>query len=142
MPHIELSLSARDSEGAKATCQQWAEPVRASADACLLLDVNGTIFATSPSCRSVLGLPEGIDAHRRTLLDGTLRLVGFSAGGGALPQWDAERIPPLQALNTGALARGLLRVSAGGVARTLDAVSTPLHGGTDVAGSLTFFRRC
>lgn len=142
MPHIELSLSVGDGESAMTTCRQWEAPVQASADACLLLDASGAIFATSPSCRAMLGLPDGIDEHRRGLVDGAVRLISFSAGGGVLPRWDAERIPPLQALNTGALARGLLRVSSSGVPRTLDAISTPLHGGTEIAGSLTFFRRC
>lgn len=142
MPHIELSLSAGDDDGVVSTCKRWEVPVKSSADACLLLDGAARIVATSPSCRAMLGLPDGIDDHGRSLVDGTIRLIGFSAGGGALPRWDVERIPPLQALNTGALARGLLRVTAAGVPRTLDAISTPLHGGTEIAGSLTFFRRC
>ena len=141
MPHIELSLSAADADSAQQTCQGWAAPVRGSADACLLLDARGVIFATSPSCRALLGFSDGVDTHRRMLLD-SVELVNFAASGGALPQWELQRIPPIQALNTGALSRGLLRVSAGGISRTLDAVATPLHGGTEVAGSLTFFRRC
>lgn len=141
MPHIELSLSARDGDSARQTCQEWAAPVRGSADACLLLDAFGKIFATSPSCRALLGLHDGVDAQGHTLLDG-LHLVNFAASAGELPRWESERIPPLQALHTGALARGLLRVSAGGISRTLDAVASPVHGSTQVAGSLTFFRRC
>ncbi|HIW63542.1 MAG TPA: hypothetical protein H9881_13870 [Candidatus Stackebrandtia excrementipullorum] len=140
MPHIELSLSAGDGE--VSTCKRWGTPVKSSSDACLLLDGSGRIVATSPSCRAMLGLPDGIDAHGRTLLDGAIRLIGFAAGGGALPRWDVERIPPLQALSTGALARGLMRVTAAGVPRTLDAIATPLHGGTEIVGSLSFFRRC
>lgn len=142
MPRIELSLSSGDGEGAVSACRRWEAPVRSSADACLLLDGIGRITATSPSCRAMLGLPDGVDDQGRRLVDGSIRLIGFSAGGGELPRWDVERIPPLQALNTGALARGLMRVTAAGVARTLDAISTPLHGGTEIAGSLTFFRRC
>lgn len=141
MPYIELSLSARDGDRARLTCQEWAAPVRASADACLVLDAAGIVYATSPSCRSLLGFVDGIDGHGRSLLD-SVELMNFAASGGALPQWEAARIAPLQALHTGALARGLLRVSAGGISRTLDAVATPLHGDTGVAGSLTFFRRC
>ncbi|GAA4913119.1 hypothetical protein LX16_2286 [Stackebrandtia albiflava] len=142
MPHIELSLSAHDGEGAAATCRQWEAPVGGSADACLLLDAHGVIVASSPSCRAMLGLPDDVDRQRRQLVDGLLRLLGFSAGSSVLPQWEVERIPPLQALKTGALARGLLRVSADGAPRTLDAIATPLHGGTEVVGSLSFFRRC
>ncbi|MGH8879064.1 MAG: hypothetical protein ACRD0P_17275 [Stackebrandtia sp.] len=142
MPRIELELTTRDADSAPTAFAQWVTPIRSSADACLLLRTDGTISATSPACRALLGLPDGIDDHGRTILDGTVRFVNFTASGGALQRWEAERIPPLQALHTGALARGLLRVSAGGVARTLDAISTPLHGDADVAGSLTFFRRC
>lgn len=141
MPHIELSLSPRDNDTSQPLAHSWTEPVRASADACLLLNERGVVIASSPSCRALLGLAEGIDSHQRKLLDG-LELVNFAASGGSLPHQEALRIPPLQAIETGALSRGLLRVSAGGLSRTLDAIATPLHGGTEVAGSLTFFRRC
>lgn len=139
-PYIELSLTKSTCD--QTTCRSWAAPVRESADACLVLDVQGLVYATSPSCRSELGLPEEIDSQKRSLADGAVRLVTFSPNADALPRADVERVPPLQALNTGALARGLIRVLAGDVLRTLDAVSTPIHGGADVAGSLTFFRRC
>ncbi|MGH8794679.1 MAG: hypothetical protein ACRDXX_18790 [Stackebrandtia sp.] len=138
-PHIELSLSTRDGETA---CRTWAAPVRESADACLVLDARGVIYATSPSCRALLGLPDDVDVQGRVFLDGSVKLVTFSASAGALPRGEIERIPPLQSLSTGALSRGLMRVMAGDVSRTLDAIATPLHEGTDVSGSLTFFRRC
>lgn len=143
MPHIELELTGYDEADSTPTAfKEWIAPIRSSADACLLLAADATISATSPACRALLGLPDGIDQHGRTILDGSVSLVNFAASASTLPQWEAERIPPIQALHTGSLARGLLRVRAGGIARTLDAISTPLHGDAEVAGSLTFFRRC
>ncbi|CAM3513612.1 hypothetical protein [Stackebrandtia soli] len=141
MARIELSLTAADDVG-RSACQSWAGAVSGSADACLLLDERGTVVATSASCRASLGLPDDIDGTGTTLLSSPIRLLNFLAAGGTLPSWDAERVPPLQALKTGALARGLIRVSVGDVARTYDVISTPLHGGTSLAGSLSFLRRC
>jgi hypothetical protein len=69
-----------------------------------------------------------------------LRLLDFNRVSGELPGWEVDKIPPLLALTTGGLARGLIRVPgiAGGIS-TVDAISVPLRDGADVVGSLTFF---
>jgi hypothetical protein len=49
-------------------------------------------------------------------------------------------IPPLLAVTSGRLARGLLRVQRPGqLPGTVDAIATPLRDGDTVVGSLTFF---
>ncbi len=58
------------------------------------------------------------------------------------PTWPKRglRIPPVLALTSGRLARGLMRTRAQqGEIVTMDAVSTPLREGDTVIGSLTFF---
>jgi len=67
-------------------------------------------------------------------------LLDFNTISGELPGWEVDKIPPLLAITTGGLARGLLRVPGiGGGISTVDAISVPLRDGLDVVGSLTFF---
>jgi len=52
----------------------------------------------------------------------------------------ADKIPPLLAIASGGLARGLLRVrDEAGASRTVDAVSSALCDGSSVVGSITYF---
>ena len=153
MPHVELSLSDEGDPsdhprtGQISPVRHWARTVATADDACVVLDGDGMVVASSRSCRDLLGtdgrLPLGDspqDWSGRGLLD-VLRLVDLTAGGVPLAAWEAERIPPLLALGTGKLARGLIRVRLGELTRTVDVVSTPLSHGESVAGSLSFFRR-
>ncbi len=52
-------------------------------------------------------------------------------------------IPPLLAVSSGRMARGLIRLACPKTGRvsTLDAIATPLVNGPDIVGSLTFFAR-
>ena len=59
-----------------------------------------------------------------------LRPLDFSAAGIALDEGEVSKIPPLLALASGRLARGLLRVQCRDDACTLDAIATPLLDGT------------
>ncbi len=144
MPQLELSLSGPtatalvDRAGAVA---RWAGPAAIAEEPCLVLDASGAVAAASPSCRALLGLCETADVDGLGLLDGVLALVDFTAAQGRLADWELERIPPLLALTTGGLARGLLRYRLGDAIHTVDAVTTPLWDGADVVGSLTFFCR-
>jgi hypothetical protein len=157
VPHVELSLSDEgESEeprregpwGSRVSpVRHWARTVAEADDPCVVLDVDGMIVASSQSCRDLLGTdgrlaPAGSpqDWSGRGLLD-VLRLVDLTAAGGPLATWEAERIPPLLALATGNLARGLIRVRLGDLTRTVDVVSTPVSDGAAVSGSLSFFRR-
>lgn len=144
MPFVELTLSGDDAsiEADGAVLDRWTTAVRGAGDPCLLLNSRGLITATSPAARELLGLTDGVDNSGRGLIDGLLRLVDFTVAQGTLADWELERIPPLQALSSGALARGLLRIAVRQTVYTLDAVSTPLRSGEHLCGSLTFFNRC
>jgi hypothetical protein len=54
---------------------------------------------------------------------------------------EIERIPPLLAIRSGRLARGLMRVQTdvGDAHLTVDAIATPLLVDGEVVASLTFF---
>jgi hypothetical protein len=147
--HVELSLSgafvpqARTPAEAEfvAGIDRWTSTVATAVEPCLVIDVATTILAVSPSCTELLGLGEPADAVARPLLGGVLRLIDFTAGGGELDEPEVERIPPLLAIRSGRLARGLMRVQtdAGDAHLTVDAIATPLQDAGEVVASLTFF---
>jgi hypothetical protein len=113
----------------------------------VLLNTEGVVVAASPAC-SPFFVVDPADAIGKRLVDGVIRLIDFTATPDDLPEWEVEKIPPLIALTSGALARGLLRVPGGdgqlctGTNCTLDAVATPIRDVQGVAGSLTFFQCC
>jgi hypothetical protein len=157
VPHVELSLSDEREPGDPdpeepwarpvSPVQRWARTVAVAEDPCVVLDGDGMIVAGSNSCRDLLGAdgaarvggtPHGWSG--RGLLE-VLHLVDLTAAGAPLAAWEAERIPPLLALATGNLARGLIRIRLGERTRTIDVVSTPLSDHGAVAGSLSFLHR-
>lgn len=148
MAHVELSLSEAfvldhgTVQAAEDAVARWAAAVRDAAEPCLVIDAEAVIVATSASCCALLGLGHPASTVGRFLLDGVLRLVDFTAARGELTEAEIDKIPPLLALSSGRLARGLIRVqcSADGTGHaTLDAIATPLWRGDKPAGSLTFF---
>ena len=150
MPHVELSLSDPYVPRARmpVNCRhgaldRWGGTVNVAAEPCLILDAQGVIHASSPPCRVLFGLADGVGTTElgRRRIDELLQLVDFTAARDRLADWELERIPPLLAISTGGLARGLLRFRVGEVVRTVDAVATPLFEGQAVIGSLTFFSR-
>ena len=148
MAHVELSLSggfvpqARTPSGPEfiASVDRWATTVAAAVEPCLVIDVAGRILAVSPSAAELLGLGKPAEAVGRPL-GGVLRLIDFTAGAGELEEPEVEKIPPLLAIRSEQLARGLMRVhsQAAGAPLTVDAISTPLFAGDRVAASMTFF---
>ncbi len=144
MAHVELSISeaadprSTPPRGFGASVDLWAAAVAAATEPCLLLDGTGAVVAASPGCASLLGVDLAAATGRR-LVDGVLRLLDFNAVSGELPGWEVDKIPPLLAIATGGLARGLIRVAGEDSASTVDAVSTPLRERAAVVGSLTFF---
>jgi hypothetical protein len=66
-------------------------------------------------------------------------MIDFSADGGRLSDTEVAKVPPLLAVSSGRLARGLVRVRSGDAVATLDAIATPIGPADAVAGSLTFF---
>lgn len=142
MPHLELSVSeprvARARQPVQSPLQRWAAAVGEAEECCLILDTEAVIVAISTPFEQLLGLDR--PAVGRDVLDGVLRLLDF-ADGGVLTDAEVGKIPPLLALTSGRLARGLLRVRAADSACTLDAIATPLLDSGRIAGSMTFFTR-
>jgi PAS domain-containing protein len=147
--HVEFSLTEAFVPQADTSFEQesdsftrWSATASDAAEPCLLIDSDTTIAAVSRSCCKLLGLGAPADAVGRPLLEGGLRLLDFTAARGELTEQEIDKIPPLLALTSGRLARGLLRVSsssAGAPDSTVDAIATPLLANGVVAGSLTFF---
>jgi hypothetical protein len=150
--HVELSLSetfvpqpspsgsATDAPPGVAGMACWIRTVNAASEPCLVIDAAVTIVAASGACHDLLNLGGPGSAVGRFLLDGAMRLVDFTAARDALTELDAEKIPPLLALSSGRLARGLMRVYDGtDLDVTVDAIATPLREDGKVVGSLTFF---
>ena len=147
MAHVELSLSGAFVPQARTPAQaefvtnveRWTFTVATADEPCLVTDPSGAILAVSPSCSELLGLGKPADALGQRLTT-ALHLIDFTAGGGRLEEPEAEKIPPLLAIRSERLARGLMRVipTAGESPLTVDAIATPLSDGERVAASLTF----
>ena len=149
MAHVELSLSgafvpqARTPAEAEfvASISRWTSTVATAAEPCLVIDVTTTILAVSASCSELLGLGKPVDAVGQPLLGGVLRLIDFTAGGSELDEPEVEKIPPLLAIRSERLARGLMRVQTDREEGhlTVDAIATPLVEAGQVVASMTFF---
>jgi hypothetical protein len=147
--HVELSLSgaivpqARTPAEAEfvATIERWTSTVATAVEPCLVIDVATTILAVSRSCSELLGLGLPSELVNQPLNGGVLRLIDFTAAGSELDEPEIEKIPPLLAIRSERLARGLMRVQTGGPdgPLTVDAIATPLLDGDQVVASLTFF---
>ncbi|MFV2102259.1 hypothetical protein [Micromonospora sp. LOL_024] len=149
MAHVELSLSevfvpsgGTPTEQEYDNIERWSATVSSADEPCLLIDSQTLVLAVSATgCELLrLGVPE--DVIGLPLLDGRLRLLDFTAYRGELAVPEIDKIPPLLALTSGRLARGLLRIEAaeeGSPDATVDAISTPVLVNGNVAGSLTFF---
>ena len=155
MPHVELSITdfgpvtppaprsapveagPVDQLGHVDPLGHWVRAVSDAVEPCLVVDADGVIVAMSPSCVAIMELtasPVGAD-----LRNGHLRMIDFSADGGRLSDTEVAKVPPLLAVSSGRLARGLVRVRSGDAVATLDAIATPIGPADAVAGSLTFF---
>lgn len=170
MPHVELSLTEDASRlaptspgqtrprtgfststgsvtgngldgGAVGSLERWTAAASGATEPCLVLRSDGIILAASSSCAELIGLGDLTTAHGRQLREAVGSLVDFTASPVQLDNAEADKIPPLFAISSGRLARGLMRVVCPGIgqARTMDAIATPLWDGVTVAGSLTFF---
>ncbi|WBB65848.1 PAS domain-containing protein [Micromonospora sp. WMMD812] len=149
MAHVELSLSEVFTPAAGASTEpevdnfgQWSSTVSHADEPCLLIDADTKVVAISAAGCELLCLGKPEELIGLPLLDGGLRLVDFTANRGELTEQETDKIPPLLALSSGRLARGLLRVQVaaeGAPDATVDAISTPVLTNGAVAGSLTFF---
>jgi hypothetical protein len=143
VPHVELSVSephlARPRPLAESSLARWAAAVADAEEPSLVIDDQEVIVAISASFQTLLDLTES--AIGRSMVGGVLKLLDFGDGLG-LSDTEVVKTPPLLALTSGRLARGLMRVRcADGSACTFDAIATPLLERGDVIGSLTFFSR-
>jgi hypothetical protein len=145
--HVELSLSELASPGAdrvgaargSGSLSLWACTVEIAREPSVVLDANGIVVAASPGCAGLLSI-DPVAAVGQRLVNGVLRLLDFNPVSGELPGWEVNRIPPMLAIKSGGLARGLLRIPGpDDTPTTVDAISVPLRDGTHVVGSLTFF---
>ncbi|GAA0563008.1 hypothetical protein GCM10010172_52910 [Paractinoplanes ferrugineus] len=148
MGHIELSLSGAFVPQARTPAEaefvtsvdRWTSTVTEAPEPCLVIDTTTTILALSVSCSELFGLGKPIEVVGQPLST-AIRLIDFTALAAALDEADVEKIPPLLAIRSKRLARGLLRVAPipGEPPLTVDAITTPLLHNDEVAGSLTFF---
>jgi PAS domain-containing protein len=139
VPHVELSLSepaALRRRSARSSLGRWAKAVADAAESSLVIDAESVVVALSPACQEMFGLDR--PAVGRPLLEVFL-LFDFSNPGGALSRSEARKMPPLLALDSGQLARGLMRVQCREGMQTVDAIATPLRNSSGQVGSLTFF---
>jgi len=120
--------------------ERWASTVSEAAEPCLIVDEDGVIRAFSPACGDLLGVGKPVEAVGRPLVE-RLSLIDFTANAAVLEDSEAEKIPPLLAIRSRHLARGLIRLvpEPGHPPVTVDAVTTPLVDGDGIVGSLTFF---
>lgn len=151
MAHLEMKVSGSTvAEGsqqvsaelgrlARTTVDHWADAVDAASEPCLVVDDSAMIAAASLAACELLGFATQEEAVGKSLYDGVLPLVDFTAAANALPETELAKVPAVQALSTARLARGLLRVRRGAEVLTIDAVATPLLEGERVVGALTFF---
>jgi hypothetical protein len=121
--------------------RRWAAVVMSAPEPSLVLDADTLIVAASSSCAELIGLRDPAMARGRRLRDAGVNLVDFTDPPDTLDKAEAVKIPPLLAITSGRLARGLMRVVCprSSQAHTMDAVATPLWEGRTVVGSLTFF---
>ena len=139
MPRVELSITdlgpvvppPPDPLG------HWVRAVAGAVEPCLVIDKRAVIVAMSHLCVAMLGLtssPVGA-----SLREGPLKLIDFGPDGDKLTDNEVGKVPPILAVTSGRLARGLIRVRCDGSVYTLDAIATPIGPPDSVAGSLTFF---
>jgi len=115
----------------------WVRAVAGAVEPCLVIDKRAVIVAMSHLCVAMLGLtssPVGA-----SLREGPLKLIDFGPDGDKLTENEVGKVPPILAVTSGRLARGLIRVRCDGSVYTLDAIATPIGPPDSVAGSLTFF---
>jgi PAS domain-containing protein len=149
MTHIELSLSPLAQTplaqspleaGMIDPLERWAASLTTAEESCLVIDAEGIIVAASKPCARLFNLSQPAELAGRHLLDHeVLYLIDFTAAGNELGESERDQIPPLLALTSGRLARGLMRVRQGEGSRTFDSIAAPLRHDNEVVGSLSFF---
>lgn len=123
-------------DGRAAEClASWARQVRDAVEPALVVDADGRIAALSAGAGVLLGVDPRTCAGAR-LLD-LVVMVDFTETG--VPLLDPEMsAPPLRALRSGRMSRGLVRLRLPlGSMPTYDVVGVPLAHGAGALGFLT-----
>jgi PAS domain-containing protein len=138
VPHVELSVSETHTRPRQtaSSLARWATAVADAEEPSLVIDYQEVIVGISASFQAMLGLTQ--TAIGAAAIGGVLQLLDF-ADGNDLGDSEIVKAPPLLALSSGRLARGLIRVRCADGACTFDAISTPLLDRGQITGSLTFF---
>jgi PAS domain-containing protein len=140
VPQARTPVEAEFLSNAESNVERWAATVLAATEPCLIINTEGRIAAVSPAGCELLGLDKPSEAIGEKLIE-AISLIDFTANAGALEEPESGNIPPLLAVRSERLARGLMRVvpEEGQPPVTVDAIATPLSDGEKVLGSLTFF---
>jgi PAS domain-containing protein len=127
----------------QASLKRWSEAVASADEPCLVLNREAVILAASASCAEMIGLGDAVAALGRPLREALVDLIDFNDSPDKLDSAEADKIPPLLAISSRRLARGLMRLQCPrtGTTCTMDAIATPLWDGTEVTGSLSFFSK-
>jgi hypothetical protein len=140
VPHVELSVSeryvVRPRHSVDSSLARWAAAVVDAEEPSLVINDEEEVVAISASFQALLALTES--AIGRPMVGGVLQLLDFGDGH-ELSDAEVVKTPPLLALASGRLARGLMRVRCAEGRCTPDVISTPLVERGKVTGSLTFF---
>ena len=134
LPLMPLQPRGPGEDVLQGSVSAWSQRVEEAQETCLVLDSRGRVVAVSRGCALSLNL-DPATALGKPLLD-LVVLVDFSQTGVPVEDPD-QQLPPLKALRSGSLARGLVRLRlARGVLATYDVVGVPLAAGQ---GALGFF---
>lgn len=138
--HLKLSVTEPHVLRSPTRCplDAWMTAATRAQELCLVLNAEATVAAASVGLERLLDVTGTLMG--RHIFDGMLGLLDF-ADGSALTDDELGKIPPVLALTSRRLVRGLLRVTTAHGACTLDAVATPLEADHTLIGSLTFFCR-
>lgn len=134
LPLLQLQPREAPDDQLRGGVAAWAERVTEAQETALLLNERGRVVAISTGAALALNL-DAAACLGKPLLD-LVVLVDFSATGVPIEDPDVQ-LPPLKALRSRTMARGLIRLRLGrGVLVTYDCVGVPLAGGD---GALAFF---
>jgi PAS domain-containing protein len=135
---FELSGPSSPERGLQRSLAMWAETASAANEPCVVIDSGGAVYAASPGCGDLFEI-DIEEAVGRPLAGEVLDLRDFSASQRGLADWEIKKTPPLLAISSEGLARGLLRVWVRDATKTVDSISVPLIDSGVIVGSLTFF---
>lgn len=134
LEHAEPAAPAGES------IMSWVALAARAADIVVVLDPTGRVLGVSRAAAELIGCSGPDLVVGRHLLE-VLDLVDFNPTPGDASLY-ADRIAPLLAIASNALARGLLRLRTGGQTVTLDAIAAPIHEQSGrLAGAVAFLAR-